>query len=169
MDQTNGGTQAAGLLSAFSQLGAGFSNSNAESSASQFKASQLQLSSQTAALQASSTINAANQQSTLTSKKVATAEGQARANYGAQGVAVDTGSAAAVQSSTASEGALAEQTIQSNAWREAWGFDIQNLNDKSEADMTTLEGENQANNTMLTGGMNALADITKGFTPKETK
>lgn len=157
------GNQAGGFASALATFTAADANANAESSASTFKANQLLLDSQVSSLQAQSTLQAGNMASGLVGKKVASAIGQERASYAAQGVNVDTGSAASTQESTNVQGALEEQTIQSNAWREAWGLRVQSENEKMESEMMRLEGKEQSFNTLMTGGMKAINDIESGF------
>lgn len=159
------GSQMGGILSALSSLTSANSNANAASDAANFKAQQLQLNSEAASMQAESTIAAGNEEASMVSKKVGQTIGQARASAASQGVVADTGSAADVQKSSQVEGAIAEHTIRSNAWRQAWGLKVEASNDLSEAEMTKLEGQGEATNTMLTGGMSALGDIVKGFTP----
>lgn len=157
------GNQAGGFTSALAAISASFADANAQSSAATFKAGQLRLDSQVSSLQAESTLQAGNAQSALVGKKVASAIGQERASYAAQGINVDTGSAAATQSSSMVQGREEEQTIQSNAWREAWGLRVQSSNELSEAAMTDLEGKGQSFNTLMTGGMKAIGDIEGGY------
>lgn len=100
---------------------------------------------------------AANKADLQTSRLI----GAQRASYGAQGVDVNTGSAAKVQSDSATLGALDSLTIKNNAWREAWGYKVQADNDAFAGKFTGMSLDYQGNNTLLTGGMNALTDFTK--------
>ena len=125
------GNQAGGLVSAFSSLTSAFSNANAQSSADTFKANQLQLSSQASNLQAQSILQTGEQNQGLVGIKAKQQIGQSKANFGGQGVVTSTGSAAVVQSSEAGQAALSEETIKSNAWREAWGLQVNASNEAS--------------------------------------
>lgn len=79
--------------------------------------------------------------------------GTQRAGLAAQGVDVDYGSAAAVQKDTATLGALDALTIRNNAWREAWGYKTQALNDSYSGKFAKMAADSDADNTLLTGGM----------------
>lgn len=154
---------AAGILAGLSSISGAYSNSNAQRDVANFKANQLNLNAEAANLQADSTIRAGNEEAGLVGKKVAQTIGQERASAGSQGVVADTGSAANVQKSNQVEGAMSENTIKSNAWRQAWGLRVEASNYESESAMTRLEGQQESNNTLLTGGLNALGDVMKGF------
>ncbi len=158
MDASN----AAGLVSGITELSSSYSNAQADQSVANFKANQLNLNAQVADIQGQSTLQAASQDVGLMGKKIGSEIGTQRAMAASQGVVADTGSAAEIQKSTRVEGALSEETIKSNAWKQAWGFGVEASNDTSEAAMTQLEGKAQSQNTMLTGGMKFLGDIIKG-------
>lgn len=85
--------------------------------------------------------------------------GSQRASLAAQGVAVDTGSAAEVQEETQVLGALDALTVKNNAWREAWGLKVQADNYRSQARMAEMGSNRAVQNTLLTGGINAAASM----------
>lgn len=157
------GRQTGGLISAMSGLGAAFSDANAMKASSDFKARQLDLNAKLADLQGASVIEAGNLESAMVGKKVSQVIGAGRASAAGQGVVVDSGSAAEVQKSSQVQGALEEETIKRNAWKEAWGFETEAENFRSEANMHRLEGSGEQFNTLMTGGMKAIADIDRGF------
>lgn len=152
-----------GLGGMLAMFGAGFSNSNAEKSVANFKAKQLELNAQLADLQGESTLRAGEAEAVVVGEKVGKEVGAARASFAGQGVDVDTGSAQAVQSSSDVQGQLAEETIRSNAWRQAWGFDVEASNYRSQAEMTRAEGEQESENTLLTAGAQGISSLVKGF------
>jgi hypothetical protein len=80
--------------------------------------------------------------------------GAQRAGYAAQGVEVNSGSAAAVQDAT---GAIIEEdasTIRLNAAREAWGFQSDARSLRMGGDIAYREGRNQSIGTLITTGAN---------------
>lgn len=88
--------------------------------------------------------------------------GAQRSSFAAQGIDVNKGSAADVQESTAGMSALDNMTIRQNAMREAMGYKVQALNYSMEGQFASMSARNSANNTLLTGGMNALRYGTQG-------
>lgn len=87
--------------------------------------------------------------------------GASRAALAAQGVDVNTGSALDVQASEAAIGELDALTIRNNAAREAWGFQIDAVNNRQAAKLAEFSGaqtaaayKNAATSTLLTGAAN---------------
>ncbi len=85
--------------------------------------------------------------------------GAQRSGYAGQGVDVNSGSAADVQADSSRLGEMDALTIRTNAMREAHGYGVQASNDRTQAAMTRLAGDNQAGalrdqsvSTLLTGG-----------------
>lgn len=150
----------AGMLSMFS---AGYANANAEGAIHDFKANQLRLNAKLAELQGRSTTEAAADEAALVGKKAGQVIGTQRAQFASQGVDVDSGSAASVQSSTLEQAQLTEDQIRTNAWKEAWGFEVESSNFKSEADMENLEGKGQAFNTILNSGLQGVNALERGW------
>lgn len=87
--------------------------------------------------------------------------GAQRAALAAGGVNVNTGSAADIQAATEAVGALDQTAARTNAWREAWGYRIQGANDTTAAKFAKAAGDNEANSTLLAGGLNAAAGFAK--------
>lgn len=82
--------------------------------------------------------------------------GAQRAALAAQGVDVNSGSAADVQDETTQLAEADAQTIRANAWREAWGFRAQAQQARGQGRMGMLAANNQARSTILTGGLQAI-------------
>lgn len=95
---------------------------------------------------------AANQKKKETKQVI----GSQRAALAAQGIEIDSGSAADIQESTAAIGAMDAITIKNNAYREAYGLKTQALNFGSQAAFSRISGEASARNTLLAGGISAL-------------
>lgn len=83
--------------------------------------------------------------------------GAQRAALAAQGIEVNANSALEVQYDTKRLGELDAITIKNNAWQEAWGYKMQGLNARMQGIINQSTANYQANNTLLAGGMNALA------------
>jgi len=88
-------------------------------------------------------------------QQVRGAIGGQRAALAAQGIDVNTGSAAASQEDIAAAGAEDMMTIRNNAWREAWGYRVQASQGLGQARMGQLGADNNARMTLLTGGIQA--------------
>lgn len=95
--------------------------------------------------------------------------GSQRAALAAQGIDVNTGSAADVQSDTARIGALDELTARNNAAREAWGYKVQAWNERTQGQLAKLGSKNAAKalrqqswGTVLTGAVQAYGTYRAG-------
>lgn len=83
--------------------------------------------------------------------------GEQRATLAAQGVDVGSGTALDLQRETASIGEQEAQMIKNNTWREAWGYKMQALNDRTAGKFANSGANFRANMTVLTGGMRAMS------------
>ena len=83
--------------------------------------------------------------------------GAQRASFGAQGIAMDSGSALDLQTDAAKFGALDALTVLDNARSEAWGFQTQANNMRFQGDVAATTGRQQAYATLLNTGGNVLA------------
>lgn len=70
--------------------------------------------------------------------------GSTRAAMAAQGVDVSSGSAADVQSSEAAIGKIDETTLRNNAAREAWGYQVEGINDRLAGKVAAITGDTAA-------------------------
>lgn len=82
-----------------------------------------------------------------------------RAGFAGQGVRVDEGTALEIQQDIAAAGANNAARIRSNAFREAFGFRVDAINQQTRAIMARQEGKFQARQTMLAGGAQAARTI----------
>jgi hypothetical protein len=89
--------------------------------------------------------------------------GAQKVAFANQGVDVHSGSAADVATNTAQLGAMDQQTIRINAMRQALGYQIQGVNERFAGIFANLAAKNQADSTMLTGGMKFVAGFNKGI------
>lgn len=84
--------------------------------------------------------------------------GAQRAALAAQGIAIDSGSAADVIENDAMMGELDALTVRNNARREAWGYNVQAAQYRSQGELARVAGRNTAKglrrqsvNTLLSG------------------
>lgn len=89
--------------------------------------------------------------------------GSQRAVMAANGVSVDTGSAAEVQADTQKMATQDAITIRNNAAREAWGYKTQALNYTTQGNMAKNAGAVNAGNTLLTGGLGAVSNFANAY------
>jgi hypothetical protein len=95
--------------------------------------------------------------------KTQTTIGAQRAAYAANGVNANSGSAAQVEGATQTLGALDSMTIRNNAIRQAFGYKTQAINSQFGGELAQSGADFEANETLLTGGMNAITSIGKGL------
>lgn len=86
-------------------------------------------------------------------RKQASVLGEQRASMAANGIDISQGSALDVLSTTRFLGQVDVNTIQSNAAREAWGYDVQGANFMADANLSKWKADNT--NPALAGGMAA--------------
>jgi hypothetical protein len=75
----------------------------------------------------------------------------------ANGMSTDSGDFQDLQRETNTNSAADIATVKTNAWREAFGYKVEAANDASQGAFAEMAADNQAKNTILTGGMQALA------------
>lgn len=79
--------------------------------------------------------------------------GAQRAALGAQGVDIDSGSAADVQADTAQQQEVNARLIRNNAVRESWGFEMDAMNSEFGADLAQRAGRAAVASTLLSSGV----------------
>lgn len=89
--------------------------------------------------------------------------GTQRASFGAQGVDVNLGTAADIQSDTAAQSEIAIMQVRSNAWREAWGYKVQAEDQSGQALLSAVGTANRRSATIATGGINAVRQGSKAI------
>ena len=156
----------ANLMSASTTASSTFSKYNATTSQTQFQVNQDNTNAALANIQAQQSTVEGNQKSSVAGLETGAEVGKAVAGYASQGVVVGAGSAGAVVNSLQQKGAQTQQQIQSSAWRQSFGFSVESSQYASKAQFDQIEGDENANQTLLTGGMQSLTDITKAFSPK---
>lgn len=153
----------AGSIAAFSALtmaGASYSGAADQSQAIRtqgaIQSQQLSTNAQLARMQADDAKNRGEIEAQKRARQGAKDQGSQRANLAAQGIDVNTGSAADIQTDTGRAAATDVATIRSNAWRSAWGFNVEADNMQSQAQFEKIAAESRAGSTIMTGGLNAI-------------
>lgn len=149
------GAVAAGGQAGLSIVGA-YNTSQSQKLQAEFQQAQYEANSKIANLQGESAIQAGEFAQADTGRRAKALIGSERAAAGASGVDVNSGSAAAIQGDTAALSAMDQLTIKNNAWKQAWGYSEQALQSEGSGIFTGLAGANQSQNTLLTGGMQAV-------------
>jgi hypothetical protein len=109
-----------------------------------------------AKIKADDAINSGEKAASHVKKQGRQVAGKQRAALAAQGIDVDFGSASDVQRDSEEEVAKDVMKIRNNAWRTAWGFTTQSDLDQGQSKMNYLASMNQANSTILTGGLQSV-------------
>jgi len=116
-----------------------------------FEALQHETNARFASMQANQVIKQGNVLAQENDTKIKKLLGSQRAKLAAQGIEIDSGSAAHVQDVTHQLGQLDSANIRNNAWRQAFGFKQQALQDRFNADAARLGANTTARNTVATG------------------
>lgn len=82
--------------------------------------------------------------------------GAQRAALAAQGINVDDGTALDIQLDTAQQVARDAVTVRNNAWREAWGYKVEAINQTASGQFVSASAKFRSSDTLMTGGMQAL-------------
>lgn len=99
-------------------------------------------------------------------KKVNQITGTQRASFAASGVDVGYGSAQAIQDQTREIGAADVATIKNNAFLEAMGYRAEAQNASRRGRLALMAGNNEATNTLLTGGIKAADQVYSNYGKK---
>ena len=83
--------------------------------------------------------------------------GAIKAQQGASGVDVGSGSSAMVRSGVSTVGQIDEATIRNNAAREAWGYQTQATMDTYQGQFDQLTAKSKTFQTAVTGGLSAIS------------
>lgn len=140
-----------------------FSQSKAQKSQGDFQAQQLDANARIADISADDAIKRGESDAKAHRRRVRLQIGEQRAAMAAQGLDLESGSALDIQKDTAGFGAEDELTIKNNAFREAWGYKVKAEDLRSSATFTRLGAKQQSRQTLVTGGLNALQDLSYGY------
>lgn len=142
--------------SAIGALGSAYSQAQATKARGDYASAVANTNARIANLEADQTIAAGDVAASRKNLETRQVVGSIKATQGASGIDVSTGSSAHTRISTEFAGKMDEMTIRNNAARQAWGFKVQAMNDSFEGQMTKMTASNQAQQTLLTGGLQAI-------------
>ncbi len=114
-------------------------------------------------LQATETIKQGFKDEQLHRGQVRQVAGAQRASLAAQGIDVGSGTAADLQQETFSLGAEDALNIRMNAYKQAWGFNVEAENHRITGDMGERAGRNAATGSLLSGATQAGTTIYSGY------
>lgn len=153
-----GGLGAVSLLfGGISGIGSAYSQATAHQLQADYVRQMSEINNQIAGVQAEDAIMRGNKSASQFKKQVKGLRGSQRAALAAQGVEVDSGSAAEIQDNTDRQGALDVMTIQNNAWREAWGYKVAAIGNTAQANLSSISASQNIQSTILSGGLNAVS------------
>lgn len=119
-----------------------------------FEALQHETNARFASMQANEVIKQGNALAQNNDRKISKLIGSQRARLAAQGIDIDSGSAAEMQDVTRELGMLDSANIRNNAWRQAFGFKQRALQDQLNASAAKIGAKATARNTVATGLIN---------------
>ncbi len=128
-----------------------------------FQSQQTAFNIEMAGLQGEDAIQRGDQQAQRVKKAASQLAGSQRASAAAQGIGIDTGNVADVVRDTNTLSTEDAISIRNNAAREAFGYKAQAVAYGAQGQMNQLASRNQANATILTGGLNFARDLGSGY------
>lgn len=128
-----------------------------------FNANQLEFNARLAEMDRADELKRGKDEQKFIKKRGAQMIGSQRAALAAQGIEIDSGTAALIQEETAEQVELESLTAGNNAWRRAWGLEVEALGARTSAAFTRESSRNRARNTLITGGINAIGIGAQGF------
>jgi hypothetical protein len=143
-------------LGAISSASSAYSQSQAIKAQSYYQSGVSKLNAQLAEMKSDDAIKRGGVAARDYQKEVDSMISDQRVAYAGQGVDVNFGSASDIQRETRLQGALDGLKIKNNAYLEAWGYKSEAINDTAAGRFTEVSGKNNANNTLITGGMQSL-------------
>lgn len=161
------GTYATEMMAAgnFANAGSGLalaiSNAGAADAQGKFEKQQYEFNSKVADLQADDAKKRGDKAAQGTLREGRRLKGTQRAMYAAQGIDPNSGTAAEIQDQTDYFAELDATTIRSNAAREAFGYKVQATDLRGRGQFAGIAGSMNANTSLLTGGLQALGQLTQ--------
>jgi hypothetical protein len=153
---------AASLLVA-SQLVSGISQGAAYRAEGDFRKQQSEINSRFAEIEGEAALAKGDKEAAEFEKKVRQTTGTQRAILAAQGIDVDDGTALEIQLEAAEQGAKDAQTIKNNAWRQAFGFRQQSVNELIQGRFDSMTAKYRARSAVFGAGVGGLAQGAAGL------
>lgn len=110
-----------------------------------------------ARIQGQQALETGNYEAAKKEKQTEQLVGSIKAQQAGSGTDVNTGSNALVRSSVSNSSAMDVLTIKNNAARQAWGYDVQAINDTAAGEMSKLTAKSEENQSILNGGLKSIS------------
>lgn len=146
-----------------SSLAGGYAEGQGYAARGRFEQAAANIGADSAEWLAADAIRRGDREATEVKKAGRQVRGAQRASMAAQGINVDSGSALAIQEETADLAEEDAETVKGNAWREAFGYKTQATRMRTEGDLARRAGRKKAQQTFLTGGMQAVGYGLQGY------
>lgn len=117
----------------------------------EFEALQAETNARYASLRAKEMIQQGNKLAATNDRKIKKLLGSQRANLAAQGISINSGSAADVQQQTIDYGRYDSENIRNNAWRQAFGLKQQSIADELTASSSRISSKQRSSNAIASG------------------
>lgn len=88
--------------------------------------------------------------------------GQQRVAMAANGITLDSETSLAIQEDTRRQGREDYMAIKNNAWREAWGMKVSEVDMRNQSNFAKAGGAANAATTLATGGLSAIGSVAQG-------
>lgn len=137
-------------------LSSSYAEANAARSAGNYAEQNAELNAKLAEMDAKDATRRGDDAANAARKRASQVRGAQRAAFAAQGIDVGQGTALDLQRETEVMGEQEAQMIKNNAWREAWGYQMEAQNQRTAGQFAQSSAQYRANNTVLTGGMRAI-------------
>lgn len=157
------GAAAGAGAQALGSIGGAYAESQALKTQGEYQRMQYEMNARLAGLQAQDAIKRGDKAAVEVKRRAKRVIGSQRAALAAQGIEVDSGSAAQIQADTVAQSTLDVLEIKNNAWREAWGYRFQASDYMGRGRFAEMAAKASATNTLLTGGMNAITSLAGGL------
>lgn len=157
----------AGIMMAAGTISSSYSQSEAQRAQGDYQRSQGEMNASLAERQAQDAIERGRTDAGAAHRKTNALAASQKVAMAAQGLDVSSGSPSETIESTRAVGAVEEMNIRTNAWREAWGYKVNAINERSQGEMAQIAGDGAAKQTLLAGGMQAVGYGVGGFRTKQ--
>lgn len=152
-----------GLAGSFGGIFSGITDAKAIKAQSEYQSRVGELNAMFADQQAEDAVKRGEKRAQFVLKRGKTIIGAQRASIAAQGIEVDSGSAAELQRDTKILSVQDAMQERNNAWLEANGYKARALEFRTQAGFARTAGNNASRNTLLTAGIKGLDNFTTSF------
>lgn len=148
----------AGIMMAGSAISGGIQGSEAARAQGDYQRSQSYLNASLSETAAADAIDRGRKEANISRRKTNATAASQKVAAAAQGLDVGAGEGSPAETieSTRELGAVEEMNIKTNAWREAWGYKVQAINERTQGDIAAIAGRGEARQTLIAGGMEAV-------------